>query len=272
MNALSLELTYIGGPTLLLELCGIRLLTDPTFDPVGGVFRAPLYQLRKTQGPAVAVGDLGQIDVILLSHDHHYDNLDTAGRGVLAKAGTVLTTQAGAGRLGGNARGLGNWESLELPTRDNGRLTITGTPSPARACVWRSGARYGLRADMVARAGTRDLYLRRHGLVRRSRRREPAVSHPPRGPLPGRGASPRGGAIAPHDDRRRRAARGGRVSGGYHRAGSLRGLDPLLRVARGHHARLCARRPRAPASLAGSEPEDAPAAGMMIGGADTLLP
>ena len=147
MNALSLELTYIGGPTLLLELCGIRLLTDPTFDPVGGVFRAPLYELRKTQGPAVSAEDLGKIDVVLLSHDHHYDNLDTAGRELLANAGTVLTTQAGAGRLGGNARGLGNWESLELPTRDNGPLTITGTPA-------RHGPAYGDRGPVTGFALT----------------------------------------------------------------------------------------------------------------------
>jgi hypothetical protein len=47
-----LELTYIGGPTVLLQVAGIRLLTDQTFDPAGGTFRAPTYELRKTQGPA----------------------------------------------------------------------------------------------------------------------------------------------------------------------------------------------------------------------------
>ena len=29
-------LTHIGGPTLLVEVAGWRLLTDPTFDPAGG--------------------------------------------------------------------------------------------------------------------------------------------------------------------------------------------------------------------------------------------
>ena len=28
-----LALTLVGGPTLLVELGGLRLLTDPTFDP-----------------------------------------------------------------------------------------------------------------------------------------------------------------------------------------------------------------------------------------------
>ena len=35
MSSSRLQLTYIGGPTALLELGGLRLLTDPTFDPAG---------------------------------------------------------------------------------------------------------------------------------------------------------------------------------------------------------------------------------------------
>jgi hypothetical protein len=38
------------------------------------------------------------------SHDQHSDNLDRGGRHFLPKAAKVLTTEAGAKRLGGNAR------------------------------------------------------------------------------------------------------------------------------------------------------------------------
>jgi L-ascorbate metabolism protein UlaG (beta-lactamase superfamily) len=31
----SLQVRYLGGPTAILELGGVRLLTDPTFDPPG---------------------------------------------------------------------------------------------------------------------------------------------------------------------------------------------------------------------------------------------
>jgi L-ascorbate metabolism protein UlaG (beta-lactamase superfamily) len=34
-----LRVTYIGGPTALLQLGGLRLLTDPTFDPGGTEYR-----------------------------------------------------------------------------------------------------------------------------------------------------------------------------------------------------------------------------------------
>jgi L-ascorbate metabolism protein UlaG (beta-lactamase superfamily) len=33
------RLTHIGGPTLLVEVGGWRLLTDPTFDAPGGSYR-----------------------------------------------------------------------------------------------------------------------------------------------------------------------------------------------------------------------------------------
>ena len=78
-----MRITYIGGPTAILEHAGARLLTDPTFDPASEAYELPAYTLRKTIGPALGADALGRIDVVLLSHDHHFDNLDRAGRGVV---------------------------------------------------------------------------------------------------------------------------------------------------------------------------------------------
>jgi len=75
-----LKFTYIGGPTSLLEISGLRLLTDPTFDAAGEEYPTGAYTSRKPAGPAVSVESLGHIDAVLLSHDHHFDNLDHAGR------------------------------------------------------------------------------------------------------------------------------------------------------------------------------------------------
>jgi len=58
---------------------------DPTFSPPGEYAGG----LVKTTGPAVPAGAVGRIDLVLLSHDHHSDNLDPAGRESLALAGTV---------------------------------------------------------------------------------------------------------------------------------------------------------------------------------------
>jgi L-ascorbate metabolism protein UlaG (beta-lactamase superfamily) len=83
---------------------------------------------RKAVGPAAA--DIGPIDSVLLSHDHHADNLDDAGRALSPSASVVLTTAAAGKRLGGNASGLSPWSShpLEAP----GRPTIEDTATPCR--------------------------------------------------------------------------------------------------------------------------------------------
>lgn len=127
--ATPLRITYIGGPTALLEIGGMRLLTDPTFDPAGSEYPTPVYTLRKRQPPAIAASTLGRIDVVLLSHDHHFDNLDRAGRALLREARTVLTTPAGAERLGSPALGLAPWDTVELPMPAGGRLRVLGTPA-----------------------------------------------------------------------------------------------------------------------------------------------
>jgi L-ascorbate metabolism protein UlaG (beta-lactamase superfamily) len=126
----TIAITYVGGPTALLEIGGLRLLTDPTFDPAGGRYNFGLgANSEKLQGPALAPEELGAVDVVLLSHDQHDDNLDAAGRELLGKLGAkVLTTPAGAKRLGGDAVGLPPWTSTTLPLPDSGELKLTSTP------------------------------------------------------------------------------------------------------------------------------------------------
>jgi L-ascorbate metabolism protein UlaG (beta-lactamase superfamily) len=122
-------LTHIGGPTALIEVGGWRLLTDPTFDPPGQSYRFGWGTgSRKLTGPAIAASDLGPIDAVLLSHDHHDDNLDAAGRAFLPSAGGVITTVAGAQRLGGGARGLEPWASTRLDAPGRPLIEITATP------------------------------------------------------------------------------------------------------------------------------------------------
>jgi L-ascorbate metabolism protein UlaG (beta-lactamase superfamily) len=128
MSKSKLRMTYIGGPTALIEFAGARLLTDPTFDPPGGEYRTGPVTLVKTEGPALSPEAI-DFDVVLLSHDHHADNLDGLGRTALARANQVLTTEGGAARLGGNALGLAPEASVEISSRDGRTLRVTGTPA-----------------------------------------------------------------------------------------------------------------------------------------------
>jgi L-ascorbate metabolism protein UlaG (beta-lactamase superfamily) len=65
----------------------------------------------------------------LVSHDQHPDNLDAGGRALLADVPLVLTTRDGAARLGGQARGLAPFESVELEAPGNARLRVTALPA-----------------------------------------------------------------------------------------------------------------------------------------------
>lgn len=117
--------TLVGGPTAVFEHASLRWMTDPAFSPPGDY-----EHLTKLTGPAVAPDAVGDIDVVLLSHEHHADNLDPAGREFLPRAGRVLTTAAGAARLDGNAIGLEPWASVEVEAPGGGpAVTVTAVPA-----------------------------------------------------------------------------------------------------------------------------------------------
>lgn len=122
-------ITYIGGPTAVLTIDGVSFITDPTFDPPGGEYASGSVRLHKTRGPALASDRLGPIDVVLLSHDLHPDNLDTRGRSLLKEVAHVLTTRAGATRLGNGAIGLDPWQSWHVRTPHGTTLSVTATPA-----------------------------------------------------------------------------------------------------------------------------------------------
>jgi L-ascorbate metabolism protein UlaG (beta-lactamase superfamily) len=125
---MSITITLIGGPTALIEIDGIRLLTDPTFDSPG-FYQLPHVKLQKLNGPAMSADAVGEVDAVLLSHDQHADNLDNAGRAFLASARRVLTTEAGARRLGAQAEGFAPWATTELKGKNGRSLEVTATPA-----------------------------------------------------------------------------------------------------------------------------------------------
>ena len=66
----NIHLTYIGGPTILIEVGTLRLLTDPTLD-LPGNYETGAFTHSKLVGPAVSASEIGSIDAVLLSRDHH---------------------------------------------------------------------------------------------------------------------------------------------------------------------------------------------------------
>jgi L-ascorbate metabolism protein UlaG (beta-lactamase superfamily) len=69
-----LRVTYIGHATLLIEIGGKRILTDPNFDRALGKF------LPRVSAPGISLAALPKLDAILLTHAHadhlSFDSLD----------------------------------------------------------------------------------------------------------------------------------------------------------------------------------------------------
>jgi L-ascorbate metabolism protein UlaG (beta-lactamase superfamily) len=126
---MTIKLTHISTATLLLEIGSLRILTDPVFDPAGGRYYFGWGTgSKKLTAPSVTPESLGRIDAVLLSHDHHEDNLDKAGRAFLPRVKRVLTTTSGEKRLRANSEGMANWESTVLALGET-KIKVTATPA-----------------------------------------------------------------------------------------------------------------------------------------------
>ena len=133
-----LRVTYVGHATVLIELDGVRLLTDP-------VLRSRVYHLRRI-APPVSAESLGRIDGILLSHAH-WDHLDlpslrmfdrtvrvVAPRGIgplVRKLKFRDVTEVGVGE----GAALGSVDVSATPAEHDGRRGPLGVQAPALGFV-----------------------------------------------------------------------------------------------------------------------------------------
>ena len=125
-----LRTTWLGHSTVLIEIDGLRVLTDP----VWGLRASPSQWAgpKRFQPVPLPVRALPDLDAVVISHDH-YDHLDYVTIRALAKRDVPFVTSLGVGaRL--EAWGvpahriveLDWWETYALPNVD---LTITAAPS-----------------------------------------------------------------------------------------------------------------------------------------------
>jgi N-acyl-phosphatidylethanolamine-hydrolysing phospholipase D len=120
--------TWIGHSTVLLQIGGLNVLTDPVFCERA----SPVQWLgpRRVMDPALAINALPPLDIVLISHNH-YDHLDKVAVRRLAALNPATTWVVPLG-LGAYIRrwGVHNiveldwWQSAEV----NG-LVLTGTPA-----------------------------------------------------------------------------------------------------------------------------------------------
>jgi L-ascorbate metabolism protein UlaG (beta-lactamase superfamily) len=125
-----LRATWLGHSTVLVEIDGLRVLTDPVWGPRASPSR--LAGPKRFQPVPVPLKAMPPIDLVVISHDH-YDHLDYPSIRVLAQRRVPFVTSLGVGAHL-EAWGVPSeciteldwWESHTLPGSD---LTITAAPS-----------------------------------------------------------------------------------------------------------------------------------------------
>ncbi|MFI5733731.1 MBL fold metallo-hydrolase [Kribbella sp. NPDC051587] len=116
-----LAVTRIGHACQLIEVAGLRVLTDPWFTQ-----KATYYQGERV---ASTVADLGHLDAIVVTHEH-YDHCDLDG--LIAGGIDLGTPLIGPGTVATIARAKGftdvrvveAWEAVSV-----GELTVTAAPA-----------------------------------------------------------------------------------------------------------------------------------------------
>lgn len=122
---------FIGNATVLIRYAGLTILTDPTFVHMHEQVSIG-YGMHTTRltDPAVDIGDLPPLDLVLLSH-FHGDHFDQVAERELDRALPIVTTPEAARALErrgfGNTYSLGTWRSLVVAKGDT-RLRITAAP------------------------------------------------------------------------------------------------------------------------------------------------
>ena len=125
-----LRATWLGHSTVLIEIDGCRVLTDPVWGERASPSR--LIGPKRFQPVPLALKSLPTIDLVIVSHDH-YDHLDYPTIRKLAKLDVPFVTSLGVGahlEAWGvppeRITELDWWESYRLPNAD---LSVTAGPS-----------------------------------------------------------------------------------------------------------------------------------------------
>ena len=128
------QITHVGGPTVLREIGGWRILTDPRSTRPGARYGFG-WGTSSARPPGRRSSPTGSDrSMSYCSVDHHADNLDERGRTVLPVAGTVLTTRSGARNLtAGNVRGLAAGQTTTLDATGQATAVRLGDAVPPRS-------------------------------------------------------------------------------------------------------------------------------------------
>ena len=125
-----LRITWLGHSTMLIEIDGVRVLTDPVWGPRASP--SALIGPKRFQPVPISLREMPPVDIVVVSHDH-YDHLDYPTIRALAKTGVPFVTSLGVGAhleywgiQPARITELDWWESHTVPNTD---VVLTAAPS-----------------------------------------------------------------------------------------------------------------------------------------------
>jgi L-ascorbate metabolism protein UlaG (beta-lactamase superfamily) len=125
-------ITFIGTATVLVEIAGFVILTDPNFLHRGDrAYVGMGISTRRLTEPAMSVEDLPPLDFVVLSH-HHADHFDRIAASKLDKGVRIFTEPHAARKLKSqgfrNTVALSTWQTRRVVHPD-ATVDITATPA-----------------------------------------------------------------------------------------------------------------------------------------------
>lgn len=124
------RMTWLGHSTMLLEVDGLRVLTDPVLAPRIGP--ASFVGPRRLHAAPIDVAELPPLDAVLVSHDH-FDHLCKPTVRALAARGVPFITSLGVGahleRFGVAPEHITELDWWERHTLPGGELAFTAAPA-----------------------------------------------------------------------------------------------------------------------------------------------
>jgi hypothetical protein len=182
-----LRVTWLGHSTVLIEIDGLRVLTDPVWGPRASPSR--LAGPKRFQPVPVPLRAMPPMDLVIVSHDH-YDHLDYPTIRELAKRDVPFVTSLGVGRAP---------RSLGRAARAHRRTRMVGVAPSAEYRIDRDRGAVAAFLGARTQRSQRDVVVlvRRalgtaRGLLQRRHRTHDGISNDPRTARPVRSRDARG--------------------------------------------------------------------------------
>jgi len=160
-DANTITAAWLGHSTVLLNFCGVHILTDPVlFSRVGADLRVGTVGIKRLVSPALRPEQLPPIDVVLLSHAHH-DHMNFPSLRCLPPTARVVTARATSDllrRTHFNAVTELGWGDRASLTTGNGDLQVSAFEVNHWGARWKHDRHRGYNGYVIEREGRKIIF------------------------------------------------------------------------------------------------------------------